>query len=157
MNTKNSDYQNQQRYQENEILEHAAEILATRYVRGDALTKPEATKEYIRFKLGGYEREVFALLLLDNQNRLIEFKELFQGTVDAASVYPREVVKVVLESNAAAVILSHNHPSGDSTPSQADRRITERLKEALSLVDVRVLDHIVTGETCTSFAERGWL
>uniref|UniRef100_UPI001EBD94B3 JAB domain-containing protein n=1 Tax=Vibrio anguillarum TaxID=55601 RepID=UPI001EBD94B3 len=94
-----------------------------------------------------------ALLLLDNQNRLIEFKELFQGTVDAASVY----VKAVLEINAAAVIFAHNHPSGDSTPSQADRRITERLKDALTLVDVRVLDHIVTGDTCTSFAERGWL
>ncbi|MEZ8105848.1 MULTISPECIES: RadC family protein [Vibrio] len=157
MTTPNSDYQKQQRYQENEILEHAAEILATRYVRGDALISPNATKEYVRCKLGSYEREVFALLLLDNQNRLIEFKELFHGTVDAASVYPREVVKAVLEVNAAAVIMAHNHPSGDSTPSQADRRITERLKDALALVDVRVLDHIVTGETCTSFAERGWL
>ncbi|CAM3165126.1 RadC family protein [Vibrio diazotrophicus] len=157
MNPKTSDYQKQQRYQENEILEHAAEILATRYVRGDALTNPDATKEYVRCKLGSHEREVFALLLLDNQNRLIEFKELFQGTVDAASVYPREVVKAVLEINAAAVIFAHNHPSGDSTQSQADRRITERLKDALALVDVRVLDHIVTGDTCTSFAERGWL
>lgn len=100
---------------------------------------------------------MFAVLLLDNQNRLIEFKELFQGTVDAASVYPREVVKVVLEVNAAAVIFAHNHPSGDSTPSQADRRITGRLKDALALVDVRVLDYIVTGDICTSFAERGWL
>ncbi|MBY7813582.1 DNA repair protein RadC [Vibrio fluvialis] len=157
MNPKTPDYQKQQRYQENEILEHAAEILATRYVRGDALTNPDATKEYVRCKLGSYEREVFALLLLDNQNRLIEFKELFHGTVDAASVYPREVVKEVLEVNAAAVIFAHNHPSGDSTPSQADRRITERLKDALALVDVRVLDHIVTGDACTSFAERGWL
>ncbi|MCR9727207.1 DNA repair protein RadC [Vibrio parahaemolyticus] len=157
MNPKTDEYQKQQRYQENEILEHAAEILATRYVRGDALTNPDATKEYVRCKLGSYEREVFALLLLDNQNRLIEFKELFQGTVDAASVYPREVVKAVLEVNASAVIFAHNHPSGDSTPSQADRRITERLKDALALVDVRVLDHIVTGDTCTSFVERGWL
>ncbi|EGR3265067.1 hypothetical protein DLI08_23720, partial [Vibrio parahaemolyticus] len=106
MNPKTSDYQKQQRYQENEILEHAAEILANRYVRGDALTKPEATKEYVRCKLGCYEREVFALLLLDNQNRLIVFKELFHGTVDAASVYPREVVKTVLEVNAAAVIFA---------------------------------------------------
>jgi DNA repair protein RadC len=141
MNPKTSDYQKQQRYQENEILEHAAEILANRYVRGDALINPDATKEYVRCKLGSHEREVFALLLLDNQNRLIEFKELFHGTVDAASVYPREVVKEVLEVNAAAVIFAHNHPSGDSTPSQADRRITERLKDALALVDVRVLDH----------------
>lgn len=154
MSSKNDKYQKQQRYQENQILEHAAEILANRYVRGDALTNPDATKEYVRCKLGGFEREVFALLLLDNQNRLIEFKKLFQGTVDAASVYPREVVKAVLAVNAAAVIFAHNHPSDDSTPSQADRRITDRLKDVLSLVDVRVLDHIVTGETCTSFAER---
>lgn len=99
------------------------------------------------------------MLLLDNQNRLIEFKEQLQGTVDAASVYPREVVKAVLDVNAAAVIFAHNHPSGDSPPppSQADRRITERLKDALALVDIRILDHIVTGDTCTSFAERGWL
>ncbi|MBY8223468.1 DNA repair protein RadC [Vibrio fluvialis] len=152
-----TDYTKEQRYQENQILEHAAEILAHRYVRGDAFTNPDATKEYIRCKLGAYEREVFALLLLDNQNRLIEFKELFHGTIDAASVYPREVVKVVLEANAAAVILAHNHPSGDSTPSQADRRITERLKDALTLVDVRVLDHIVVGKDSVSFAERGWL
>ncbi len=157
MTTQNSDYKKQQRYQENQILEQAAEILATRYVRGDALTSPDATKEYVCCKLGNYEREVFALLLLDNQNRLIEFKELFHGTIDAASVYPREVVKAVLEANAAAVIMAHNHPSGDSRPSQADKHITEKLKEALALVDVRVLDHIVTGETCTSFAERGWL
>jgi DNA repair protein RadC len=153
MNTKNSDYKKQQRYQENDILEHAAEILATRYVHGDTLTSPDVTKEYVRFKLGSYEREVFALLLLDNQNRLIEFKELFHGTIDAASVYPREVVKAVLEVNAAAVIFAHNHPSGDSTPSQADRRITERHKDALALMDIRVLDYIVTGDTCTSFAE----
>ncbi|GHZ26329.1 DNA repair protein [Vibrio cholerae] len=152
-----TDYTKEQYYQENQILEHAAEILAHRYVRGDALTNPDATKEYIRCKLGAYEREVFALLLLDNQNRLIEFKELFHGTIDAASVYPREVVKVVLEVNAATVILAHNHPSGDVTPSQADRRITERLKDALALVDVRVLDHIVVGKDSVSFAERGWL
>ncbi len=153
----NTHYSKQQHYQENQILEHAAEILANRYVRGDALTNPDATKEYIRCKLGGYEREVFALLLLDNQNRLIEFKELFHGTVDAASVYPREVVKAVLEINASAVIMAHNHPSGDATPSQADRRITERLKDALALVDVRTLDHIVVGNDCVSFSERGWL
>ncbi len=153
----NTHYSRQQHYQENQILEHAAEILANRYVRGDALTTPDATKKYIRCKLGGYEREVFALLLLDNQNQLIEFKELFHGTVDAASVYPREVVKAVLEINASAVIMAHNHPSGDATPSQADRRITERLKDALALVDVRTLDHIVVGNDCVSFAERGWL
>ncbi|WP_217556950.1 RadC family protein [Vibrio metschnikovii] len=152
-----TDYTKEQRYQENEILEHAAEILATRYVRGDALTNPDATKEYVRCKLGSHEREVFALLLLDNQNRLIEFNELFQGTVDAASVYPREVVKAALACNAAAVIFAHNHPSGQPEPSEADKRITQRLKDALALVDIRVLDHIVVGEGCVSFAERGLL
>ncbi|WP_418103807.1 RadC family protein [Vibrio harveyi] len=157
MNPKTSDYQKQQRYQENEILEHAAEILANRYVRGDVFCNPEATKEFARCKLGGCEQEVFALMLLDNQHRLIEFKELFRGTIDTASIYPREVVKTVLEANAAAIIMTHNHPSGDPTPSQADRRMTDRLKDALSLVDVRTLDHIVTGESCFSFAERGWL
>lgn len=157
MNQETPNYQKQQRYQENEILEHAAEILANRYVRGDAFSNPEATKEFVRCKLGGCEREVFALLLLDNQHRLIEFKELFKGTVDAATIYPREVIKSVLGVNAAAVIMAHNHPSGDATPSQADKRITDRLKDALALVDVRVLDHIVTGERCFSFAEKGWL
>ncbi len=157
MNPQPSHYQKQQHHAENQILEHAAEILANRYIRGDALSSPDATKEFVQCKLGGYEREVFALLLLDNQNRLIEFKELFHGTIDAASVYPREVVKAVLEVNAAAVIFTHNHPSGDATPSQADRRITRRLCDALELVDVRVLDHIVTGKECVSFAERGWL
>lgn len=152
-----SDYSKEQRYQENQILEHAAEILASRYVRGDAFCNPQATKDYVNYKLANHEREVFALLLLDNQHRLIEFKELFYGTIDAASVYPREVVKLVLETNTAAVIFAHNHPSGDPTPSQSDRRITERLKDALTLVDVRVLDHLVVGETCVSFAEKGWL
>ncbi|SJZ78002.1 DNA repair protein [Vibrio cincinnatiensis] len=151
------DYTKEQRYQENQILEHAAEILAHRYVRGNALTNPDATKEYIRCKLGAYEHEVFALLLLDNQNRLIEFKELFHGTIDAASVYPREVVKAALACNAAAVIFAHNHPSGQPEPSEADKRITQRLKDALALVDIRVLDHIVVGEGCVSFAERGLL
>ncbi|MGF1804059.1 DNA repair protein RadC [Aliivibrio sifiae] len=155
MSNKYSHYLKQQHYQENEILEHAAEILANRYVRGDAFSNPTATQDYLRYKLGNYEREVFAVLLLDSQHRLIEFKELFQGTVDAASVYPREVVKAVLEANAAAVIFAHNHPSGEPTPSQADKRITTRLKEALALIDVQVLDHIVVGETCVSFAERG--
>ncbi|MFW1355181.1 JAB domain-containing protein, partial [Vibrio parahaemolyticus] len=111
MSTDNLHYQKQQKYQENEILEHAAEILASRYVRGDALCNPDATKEYVRFKLASAEHEVFALLLLDSQHRVIEFKPLFKGTIDSASIYPREVVKTVLEVNAAAVILAHNHPS----------------------------------------------
>lgn len=142
---------------EHQILEKAVEILESRLVSGDAFTRPNDTKAFLRCKLGKYEREVFGVMLLNNQHQLIELTELFFGTVDSASVYPREVVKLVLEKNASAVIFAHNHPSGDSNPSQADRRITERLKDALALVDVRVLDHIVVGSDCVSFAERGWL
>lgn len=142
---------------EHQILEKAVEILESRLVSGDVFTRPMDTKTFLSCKLGEYEREVFGVMLLNNQHQLIEFNELFFGTVDSASVYPREVVKLVLEKNASAVIFAHNHPSGDATPSQADRRITERLRDALALVDVRVLDHIVVGSDCMSFAERGWL
>ncbi|HFQ5279666.1 TPA: DNA repair protein RadC [Vibrio vulnificus] len=141
----------------NELLERAAEALALKYKREGTFTNPTNVKEYLKLKLGTHDREVFAVMFLDNQHQLINFEELFFGTIDAASIYPREVLKAALNYNAAAVIFAHNHPSGDSTPSQADRRITERLKDALALVDIRVLDHIVTGDTCTSFAERGWL
>ena len=96
-------------------------------------------------------------MFLDNQHQLIEFEELFFGTIDAASIYPREVVKAALNYNAAAVVFAHNHPSGIAEPSQADRRITQRLVDALKLVDIRVLDHIVVGEDCVSFAEKGWV
>ncbi|MCD9499342.1 RadC family protein [Photobacterium carnosum] len=141
----------------NQVLEKAAEIVATRYLRGDVFTNPQATKEFLQYKMAGYEREVFAVLLLDNQHRLIEYKELFFGTIDAASVYPREVVKVVFNYNAAAVIFAHNHPSGIAEPSNADKQITQKLRDALALIDIRVLDHFVVGETCISFAERGYL
>ncbi|BFL83670.1 DNA repair protein RadC [Shewanella baltica] len=140
-----------------EVLASAANIIAERYVKKDAYTNPQATKDFLTYKLGGYEREVFAVMLLDNQHQLLEFKELFFGTLDAASVYPREVVKAVLAVNAAAVIFAHNHPSGESEPSTADKHITQRLTDALALIDVRVLDHIVVGRTPVSFAERGLL
>lgn len=142
---------------ENQVLEAAAEILACKYVREDAFTSSEATKEFLRFKLGNYEREVFAVMLLDSQHQMIDFQELFFGTINAASVYPREVVKTVLAHNAAAVIFAHNHPSGSSEPSQADIAITSKLKQALSLIDVSVLDHVVVGKTTCSFADRGLL
>jgi DNA repair protein RadC len=142
---------------ENQVLEQAAEIIAKKYLRGDMFTNPTITKQYLSYKLGNYEREVFAVMLLDNQNQLIDFEILFYGTIDSASVYPREVVKLVLKHNAAAVIFAHNHPSGSCEPSQADRRITERLSDALKLIDVRVLDHFVVAKDCVSFAERGWL
>lgn len=140
-----------------QILEKAAEILSNQYVSGDVFINPQATKDYLACKLGGHDREVFAVMLLDNQHQLIEFRELFYGTIDGASVYPREVVKSVLEVNASAVIFAHNHPSGNSEPSQADKAITRRLSDALGLIDVRVLDHVVVGESSTSFAERGLL
>ncbi|WP_241638333.1 RadC family protein [Vibrio parahaemolyticus] len=139
------------------VLDAAAEILAARTLRGDQYCNPEATKTYLSCKLKHHEREVFAVMFLDNQHRLIAFEELFFGTIDSASIYPREVLKAALKVNAAALIFAHNHPSGDATPSQADKQITQRLKEALALVDIRVLDHIVVGDSAISFAERGLL
>ena len=121
-----------------------------------AFSSPTAVKEYLRAKLAGFEHEVFAVLFLDTQDRLIEYAEMFRGTIDSASVYPRELVKQALRLNAAAVIVSHNHPSGNPEPSRADEVLTQRLKEALALVDVRTLDHIiVAGSSITSFTERG--
>ncbi|MGI2832670.1 RadC family protein [Vibrio alginolyticus] len=139
----------------NELLERAAEALATKYKREGTFTNPTNVKEYLKLKLGAHDREVFAVMFLDNQHQLISFEELFFGTIDAASIYPREVLKTALNHNAAAVIFAHNHPSGIAEPSQADKRITQRLIDALKLVDIRVLDHIVVGEYCVSFAEKG--
>ncbi|MEZ8415864.1 DNA repair protein RadC [Vibrio splendidus] len=141
----------------NELLERAADALAAKYKREGTFTNPTNVKEYLKLKLGVHDREVFAVMFLDNQHQLIEFEELFFGTIDAASIYPREVLKAALNHNAAAVVFAHNHPSGIAEPSQADRRITQRLVDALKLVDIRVLDHIVVGEDCVSFAEKGWV
>ena len=141
-----------------EILDAAREILASKVRRGRPLTSPRHTREYLRLSLASLQHEVFAILFLDNRHRVIEFAPLFRGTVDGASVHPREVVKEALARNAAAVILAHNHPSGIAEPSQADELITSRVKDALALVDIRVLDHfIVTGDAIISFAERGLL
>ncbi len=126
--------------------------------KGSAIADPDGTRRFLICRMRHYQREVFACLYLDNQHRLIQYEELFLGTIDGASVHPREVVKQVLHYNAAAVIFAHNHPSGVSEPSQADLRITDRLKSALSLVDVRVLDHMIVGDReVLSFAERGLL
>ena len=119
------------------------------------LSSPQDTRNYLRLKFAGLEHEVFACLFLDQRHRVICFEELFTGTIDGASVYPREVVKATLKHNAAAVIFAHNHPSGNAEPSQSDKHITGRLKEALALIDVRVLDHFVVGDEVVSFAERG--
>ncbi|MDC5708414.1 RadC family protein [Vibrio europaeus] len=144
--------------EEQVILKEASSILASKIRTTDALNSPDAVKQLCQYKTAHQQREVFCVLLLDNQHRLIEFGELFHGTIDSASVYPREVVKLALEKNAAAVIFSHNHPSGVAEPSQSDRRITRRLADALALVDIRTLDHIVVSvEGVVSFAERGWI
>jgi len=141
-----------------EILDAARAILAHRVRRGAAISNPCHTRDYLRFHLAPHDHEIFAILFLDNRHRVIEFVPLFRGTIDGASVYPREVVKEALRRNAAAVILAHNHPSGVAEPSQADELITARLRDALALVDIRVLDHlVVTGDAIVSFAERGLL
>jgi DNA repair protein RadC len=145
---------------EDGIIEAALNILEQRITyKTDTpiLTSPEDSKNYVKLQLGLYEHEVFACLFLDNRHRVIAFEKLFRGTIDGASVYPREVVKAALGHNAAAVIFAHNHPSGVAEPSKADENITQRLKAALELIDVRVLDHLVVGSDIVSFAERGLL
>lgn len=140
------------------VLEMARRHLSASLQTGNALTSPDLVRQYLSARLRHHQREVFAVLFLDNQHRLITYAELFHGTIDSASVYPREVVKEALARNAAAIILAHNHPSGVAEPSQADRRITERIQAALELVDIRVLDHMVVGDSeVVSFAERGFL
>ena len=155
MNTENSAI-----LDDNSIIESAIKILESRILYSSSsppLTSPQASKDYVKLQLATFEHEVFACLFLDNRHHVITFEELFRGTIDGASVYPREVVKACLRHNSAAVILAHNHPSGVSEPSQADERITKRLKDALALIDVRVLDHLIVGEEVISFAERGLL
>ena len=143
---------------EADILLMAQQLASQRLRRGRSLTAPHAVFSHLQALLADYEHEVFALLMVDSKHRVLAFKERFRGTLDAASVYPREVVKLCLEHNAAAVILVHNHPSGDPEPSQADLTLTRKLQDALYLVDIRTLDHIVVAsEGCVSLAERGHL
>ena len=141
-----------------EILDAAFRILARRVAKGSVLGSPRDTQRYLTLRFAELEHEVFAIVFLSKRHRVIACEELFQGTIDGASVHPRIVVKKALQHNAAAVILAHNHPSGTPEPSHADELITQRLKEALALVDIRVLDHVVTGaESWVSMAERGLL
>ncbi|KMN24573.1 DNA repair protein RadC [Pseudomonas helleri] len=143
---------------EADILRMAQQLAMSRLSKGRALTEPKLVFSHLQTLLQYHEHEVFALLLLDTKHRIIGFQELFRGTLDGASVYPREVVKIALEHNAAAVILVHNHPSGDPEPSQADRTLTTTLKNALNMIGTQTLDHIVVGhEGCVSLAERGYL
>ncbi len=139
-------------------IELSRRQLAETLRAGPSLSNPRATRDYLVARLRDLEYEVFCCLYLDNRHRLIEYEELFRGTIDGASVYPREVVKLALQWNAAAVIIAHNHPSGVAEPSAADERITLRVRDALALVDIRLLDHLIVGDgTCVSLAERGLL
>jgi DNA repair protein RadC len=138
------------------VLEMVRRYLHENLRRGDALSNPAATRDYLTAKLRGRPHEVFVCLLLDARHRVLAYEEVFRGTIDGASVHPREIVKLALDHHAAAVILAHNHPSGVSEPSQADVRLTQRLREALMLVDIRVLDHLIVGDgPALSFAEQG--
>ncbi len=143
-------------------LQAAAEI-ARRQLKealraGPSLASPRATRDYLSARLRDLEHEVFCCLYLDKRHRLIQFEEMFRGTIDGASVHPREIVKAALQRNCAAIIIAHNHPSGIAEPSQADELITQRVKEALALVDIRLLDHIIIGDgVSVSLAERGML
>ncbi len=139
-------------------LEMGQRYLAVEIQRGDVLDSPQATREYLRLKLGHLSYEVFACLFLDNQHQVIRYEEVFRGTIDGASVYPRDIVTRALKLNAKAVIFAHNHPSGIAEPSQADRALTERLQRALGLLEIRVLDHFIIGDgPPASFAELGLL
>lgn len=138
------------------VMEMARRYLSECLARGQQLCSPADTRNYLLLRMRDYAHEVFACLFLDNKHRVIVFEEMFRGTIDCASVFPREIVKRALELNAAALILAHNHPSGECEPSAADRAITARIGEALNLVDMRLLDHLVIGDSdCLSFAETG--
>lgn len=139
-------------------LELGTRHIASALVRGDALTDPAQAAEFVARRLRALPHEVFACLFLDTRHRVIAFEELFRGTIDGAEVHPREVLKRCLAHNAAAIILAHNHPSGSSEASAADRAVTARLKQALALADIRLLDHFIIGDGApTSMAQRGWI
>ena len=139
----------------------AALELTSRYIKEELranpiFTSPQMVRDYLAVQMRGYQREVFVILLLDSRHQLLDFHELFQGTIDMAGVYPREIVKLALQNNAAAVIVAHNHPSGVAEPSQSDIAITKRIKQALALVDIRLLDHFIIGRgAVTSLADTG--
>ena len=143
---------------DDEVIVRAVGILRARFQERDVFAKPDAVKDYLRLQAQGLTHEVFAVMYLDAQNRFIEYERLFRGTLTQTSVYPREVVRQALWMNAASVILHHNHPSGVCQPSRSDEALTQSLKAALALIDVRVLDHVITSdEGALSMAERGLL
>lgn len=139
-----------------EIIGAAIAEMNRRFARGKELTSPEVSQEFLKVRLGHLPHEVFGVLWLDTRHRVIAFEEMFRGTIDGASVYPREVLRAAIDFNAAACILAHNHPSGVTEPSQADLRMTQQIREALAHIDVRVLDHVIIGDgPACSFAARG--
>lgn len=141
-----------------QIIDAARQVVDQRMQRGTAFVDPSIARGFFRDKLAGLDREVFAVAFLDTRHRLIDYAELFFGTIDGAEVHPREVVRGALLRNAAALLVGHNHPSGNPEPSAADRAVTVQLKQALALVDVRLLDHIVVGgRETSSLAARGWV
>jgi DNA repair protein RadC len=143
---------------EDQTIKRALKLLEKRIRTRELLSAPDAVRNYLRFLLHGREHEVFVCVFLDAQNRVIAVEELFRGTLTQTSVYPREIVKAALAHNAAAVILAHNHPSGIAEPSRADELLTQTLKQALSLVEIKTLDHfVIAGASAVSFAERGLL
>jgi len=143
---------------EEELINHALAILSQRHKKGELLTSPESTKRFLQLKLAEERNEVFGCIFLDNRHRIIEVEDLFFGTIDGASVHPRVILQKALMHNAAAIFLYHNHPSGVGEPTQSDQTITTRIKEALALIDVHLLDHLVVGiEESVSFAECGLL
>ena len=144
-----------QQTDEDRILAQAEQILRRRMERQGTLSSPQDSADWLRMRLAPRDAEVFCVLFLDTRHRVLAFEEMFQGTLDGASVHPREIVRAALRHNAAAVILAHNHPSGNPEPSAADVVITQTLKQALDLVGCRVLDHLIAGETVTSLASRG--
>ncbi len=141
-----------------EIVRMAKQLLNRRFAKGRSISVPGDAVNFLNMKLSSLEHEVFSLIFMDNRHKVIQYEQMFRGTIDSASVYPREVVKRALQLNAAAVILAHNHPSGNSEPSKSDEHITQRLVDALKLVDIRVLDHVVIGgDQNVSMAERGMI
>ena len=153
------DVASEQVLSDDEVIRVALSILEHRFgLKRTALNSPQAVRDYLRLSIAGNEHEVFMCAFLDAQNRVIALEEMFKGTLTQTSVYPREVVKAALRHNCAAVILAHNHPSGIAEPSRSDEALTQALKQALALVDVKVLDHFVIGAgAAMSFAERGLL
>ena len=143
---------------DSEIIEAALKILSKRMTRGSLLSSPKAARDYLALRFGHCEHEVYSAIYLDKRHRVLACEELFRGTIDGASVHPRIVVKQALKHNAASLLISHNHPSGETSPSQADEMISQRLRDALALIEVRLVDHIITsGGNSYSMAEHGLL